>query len=344
MTEEPTVPLPVAGRRLNWGVAGGSSRNVGAPERHAFISALRHSARARLVALVDETSDRSTERIYPSLQELLDDPDVECVYLAPPVGLAREWGLRAAEAGKHILCAPPLALDLTELDEMEAACDAAGVTLMEAMTPLFHPRIERLRDLLERRIAGNLTHVNVEFMLPAPFDSYGRALVEPDANALLDLGECCVAMLCDLLGALPAMVVASAQYSSAGAEIDAEAILEFSSGVVVQMLCSLISAGGSEWLAIGGETGAISLPHPAFTAGPDDLSPICVHPNGAPELEVLPGRGADPCRLMSEAFSQSVLRGEPAPYPLSASRSTLRILEALSISARAGTSIRLTPS
>src|SRR5262249_53183210 len=119
---------------------------------------------------------------------------------------------------------------------------------------------------------------------------------------------------------------------------------EFSTGVVVQMLCSLISAGGSEWMAIGCETGAISLPHPAFTAGLDDLSPICVHPNGAPELEVRPGPGADPCRLMIEACGQSILRGEPAPYPLSASRATLRILEALSISARVGSSIRLSPS
>ena len=104
-------------------------------------------------------------------------------------------------------------------------------------------------------------------MLPAALDSYGRALVAPDANALLDFGVICIAMLCDLLGAPPEIVVASAQYGSTGAEIDVEAFLELSSGVSVQMLCSLISAGASEWLAIGGEAGAISLPHPAFTAG-----------------------------------------------------------------------------
>ena len=136
------------------------------------------------------------------------------------------------------------------------------------------------------------------------------------------------------------MVAASAQYGSTGAEIDLEAFLEFSAGVSAQMICSLISAGASEWLAIGGEAGAISLPHPAFTAGPGDLSPICVHPTGAPELEVLPGLPADPCQVMIEAFSEAILRGEPAPYPLSESRTTLRILEAFSISARAGTSIQ----
>jgi predicted dehydrogenase len=308
------------------------------------ISALRQSASARLLALVGATGAGDGERVYVSPQALLDDPGVECVYLAPPAGLEREWVLRAAEAGKHILCAPPIALDLAEMDEMEAACVAADVRLMEAMTPLFHPRLDRLRDLLSQGGAGTPTHLTIEFTLSAPLDSKGRALVAPDANALLDLGGCCVAILRALLGGEPEMVAASAQYGSTGAEIDLEAFLEFSDGVSAQLLCSLISAGASEWLAIGGEGGAISLPHPAFTAGPGDLAPICVHPTGAPELEVLPGPPADPCQVMIEAFCAAILRGVPAPYPLSESRATLRILEALSISARAGAAIQMEES
>jgi xylose dehydrogenase (NAD/NADP) len=292
---------------------------------------------------MDATDAEDGERVYDSAQALLDDPDIECVYLAPPVGLEREWVLRAAEAGKHILCAPPIALDLADLDEMEAACAAADVALMEAMTPLFHPRFDRLRDLLSQGGAGDPTHLTAEFTLSAPLDSYGRALAAPGANALLDLGGCCVAVVRALLGGEPAIVAASAQYDSTGAEIDLEAYLEFSDGVSAQMICSLISAGASEWLAIGGEAGAISLPHPAFTAGPGDLAPICVHLTGAPELEVLPGPPADPCQVMIEAFSEAILRGEPEPYPLSESRSTVRILGALSISARDGAAIQMEP-
>jgi predicted dehydrogenase len=341
MTEEPTEPLAVVRRRLNWGVIGATSRNAGAPRPDALISALRQSARARLLALVDMTDAEGSELVYDSAQALLDDPDVECVYLAPPLGLEREWVLRAAEAGKHILCAPPIALDLEELDEMEAACAAAGVALMEAMTPLFHPRLARLRDLLSQGVAGDPTHLTAEFVLSASLDSYGRALAAPGANALLDLGGCCVAIVRALLGGEPEMVAASAQYGSTGAEIDLEAYLEYSDGVGARIICSLISAGASEWLAIGGEAGAISLPHPAFTAGPGDLAPICVHLTGASELEVLPSPPADPCRVMIEAFSDAILRGEPEPYPLSESRATLSILEALSSSARAGAAIRV---
>jgi predicted dehydrogenase len=344
MAEEPTRPLAIVRRRLNWGVIGGVSGNAGAPAHDALIATLRQSASARLLALMDVTEAGDGERAYASGQRLLDDPDVECVYLAPSVGMEREWVLRAAEAGKHILCAPPIALELAELDEMEDACAAAGVALMEAMTPLFHPRLDRLRGLLFQGVAGDPTHLTAEFTLAAPLDSYGRALAAPGANALLDLGGCCVAIVRTLLGGEPERVAASAQYGSTGAEIDLEAYLEYSDGVGVQMICSVISAGVSEWLAIGGEAGAISLPHPAFTAGPGDLAPICVHLTGASELEVLPGLPADPCQLMIKAFSEAILRGEPTPYPLSESRASLRILEALSISARAGSAIQIEES
>ena len=122
VTELATEPMPVVSRRLGWGVLGGDSRNAGAPRRDAVISTLLHSNTARLLTLVDAPEAGNVERAHASFHALLDDPDVECVYLAPPVGLERDWVLRAAGAGKHILCAPPLALEESELDEMEAAC------------------------------------------------------------------------------------------------------------------------------------------------------------------------------------------------------------------------------
>jgi predicted dehydrogenase len=310
------------------------------------IAALRRSTTARLFALMDATDEgdaavSGAERVYASAQALLDDPDIECVYLAPPAGMEREWALRAAAAGKHIVYASPLALDMSDLDEMAAVCEAAGVTLMEAVAPLFHPRLDRLRDLLAQQVVGDLTHLTVEFGAPAALDSTGRALVAPDANALVELGVYCVATLRALLGANPSLVAAGAHYGPTGAEIDLEAFLEFPNGVGAQVICSLLAASATEWLAIGGEAGAISVPYPAFTAGPNDPSPICVHLTGAAELDVLPGPPADACQMMIEAFSAAILRGEPAPYPLSETRATLRLLEALSLSARAGTAIQM---
>lgn len=339
---------PVASGRVGWGVLGDRAHSAGVMGHDAVLSALRQSSSVRLLALVDERNEREmagrgAERLYPSPQALLDDPEVECVYLAPPLGLERDWVTRAAAAGKHILCAAPLALEMAEFDEMEVACAAAGVTLMEAVAPLFHPRLDRLRDLLARRVIGKVAHVTMEFGLPAPLDSYGRALVAPHANAALDLGGCCIPVLRALLGAEPTVIAASAQYGPTGAEVDLEAFLEFPKGLGAQLICSFISAGASEWLALGGASGAISVPHPAFTAGSGDPSPICIHRTGAPELEVLTGPPANACQLMIEAFSAAILRGKPAPYPLAQSRATLRILEALSRSARVGAAVHLSP-
>jgi xylose dehydrogenase (NAD/NADP) len=335
---------------LTWGVLLGADALTG----DSMAPALLQASNARLLGLAAEVDDggeegrdvgtvaarRGVGRVYSSYQALLDDPEIACVAISLPVGSRREWTVRAAEAGKHVLCASPLAVDRAGLHEMEAACRAADVTLMEGVGPLFHPRVERLRDLLARRVIGDLRHLSVDFGLPTSLGEGGDTLVATDANALLELTSCCVAVLLALIGAQPVSVAAVAAVGLSGETLDLEGLLEFRGGVTAQLVCSLIAAEANEWLAIGGEAGAISAPHPAFTAGPSDAAPICVHLTGAPELDVLPGVPADPWLLMVEAFSQAILRGEPAPYTLSESRATLRVLEALARSADTGAPVR----
>jgi xylose dehydrogenase (NAD/NADP) len=332
----------VASERLIWGVLGADTLT-----RHHVLPALFQADGARLVAIADAeypdaaalAAEFGVERGYRAYQALLDDQDVDCVYIALPGALRRDWALRAAEAGKHVLCAPPLGLDVAELDEMDGACLAAGVALMEGLAPQFHPRMARLRDLLDRQVVGDLTHLTAEFGAPLRVEADGRALLETD-GALQDLGGSCIAALRALVGAEPITVTASAEFDPVGAAIDMEGFLEFPNGVTAQLVCSLISARATEWLAVGGERGAISVPHPAFTAGPSDAAPICIHLIGAPELEVLPGAPVDPYHLMIEAFSQAVLHGEPAPYPMAESRANRRALDALALSARTGRTVR----
>ncbi|HBE28441.1 MAG TPA: oxidoreductase, partial [Ktedonobacter sp.] len=96
----------------------------------AVLPALQRVPRARLLAVASRDSERAQavarqfgiERIYNDYQTLLDDRDVDAVYLALPNHLHHLWTLRAAEAGKHVLCEKPLALNSAECDEMIAAC------------------------------------------------------------------------------------------------------------------------------------------------------------------------------------------------------------------------------
>ncbi|HEY6541578.1 MAG TPA: Gfo/Idh/MocA family oxidoreductase, partial [Ktedonobacteraceae bacterium] len=120
----------------NWGVLG-----AGFIANRAMIPAIQQSSNARVLALASRDEQRGREitqrygieRVYSDYETLLDDPDVQVVYIALPNSLHREWAIRAAHAGKHVLCEKPLALNTAECDEIISTCHSLKVLLMEAV-------------------------------------------------------------------------------------------------------------------------------------------------------------------------------------------------------------------
>lgn len=93
---------------------------------------------------------------YADWRDLLADPDIEAVYIATPVHLHAEQTIAAAEAGKHVLCEKPMALNVNECDRMIAACAANGVKLSLAYYRHFYPVIARVKELLTAGAIGKL--------------------------------------------------------------------------------------------------------------------------------------------------------------------------------------------
>src|ERR1700693_364240 len=116
----------------NWGILG-----PGFIATRAIIPAVQGVSNSRVLAVASSNKERSRdvsirfgiERSYSGYQALLNDPDVDVVYIALPNHLHREWTIRAAEAGKHVLCEKPLAMDAAECDEMISGCHEAKVLL-----------------------------------------------------------------------------------------------------------------------------------------------------------------------------------------------------------------------
>src|SRR5579863_4246051 len=135
MTDSAERPL------VRWGVL--SAANIGLK---AVIPAIQASRNGRLVALASRELARAERvalaepgvRAYASYEALLDDPDIDAVYIPLPNALHAEWAIRAAEKRKHVLCEKPLGLDAAECREMQHAADAHGVKLMEAFMYRFH--------------------------------------------------------------------------------------------------------------------------------------------------------------------------------------------------------------
>ena len=129
--------------KLRWGVL--STANIG---RVAVNPALQASSNGELLAVASRDPGQAARlrpkwgipRHHHGYEALLDDPDIDAVYIPLPNCLHREWTIRAAEKEKHVLCEKPLALTAAECREMHAAAEANGVKLMEAFMYRFHPR------------------------------------------------------------------------------------------------------------------------------------------------------------------------------------------------------------
>lgn len=328
-------------RPLTWGVLG-----TGTVARLAMIPALARLADTRadmrLLAVASQDQARAQAlaaahnipRAYGSYSALFDDPEISCIYLALPNHQHGEWTKRAAAAGKHVLCEKPLARNVAELDAMAAACQMAGVRLMEALMYRFHPRMERVRALLAAGAIGPVRSVEAAFCFTLTDEANYRWQPEQGGGALLDVGSYCVDAARELMGAEPDAVSAQASYAPGGVDEEVTGQLLFAGGRIARITGSF-RAGERQSIVIQGEDGALEVPHPAFTAWHADLAPILIRWGASKEIETLPP--ADPYYLMAGRFTDAIIQGAPLPYSLGASRATARVVAAL---ARAGHSGR----
>jgi len=142
---------------------------------------------------------------YDSVDDLLGDPEVDVVHVATPVYLHREFVLRAAEAGKHVLCEKPMALNAGEAEEMVRACREAGVVLMVAFVLRFHPGLLVVRDLLGRIGRPVLARTQLLKYTPREPGSWRLDPKLSGGGVLMDIGSHALDLLCFLFGEVEAV-------------------------------------------------------------------------------------------------------------------------------------------
>jgi D-xylose 1-dehydrogenase (NADP+, D-xylono-1,5-lactone-forming) len=320
--------------RLRWGVL--STARIG---RKAVAPAIARSRNGVLLAVASReaaaaaamAAEVGAPRAYGSYDELLADPEVDAVYVPLPNALHAAWTIRAAEAGKHVLCEKPLAMSSAECLAMDEAARTHGIVLMEAFMYRFHPRFERLLGGVRAGDLGPLRFVQASFtfMVSDPADiRLQRAL---GGGALMDVGCYAVNVARTLMGAEPEAADAVAVWTPGGVDEQLVGTLRFPCGGVAQVACSLAAARSEDVLVVG-ERGTARMRH-AFvpTAAPVGLE---LHRPPAPPDVV----GFDPIDAygrMVEGFADSVLNEEPPRYDAQEAAANLRAIEALYASARA---------
>ena len=170
------------------------------------------------------------QKAYGSYAELLDDEDVEAVYIPLPNGLHKEWVLAALQKKKHVLCEKPLALNAADAREMYKAAEENGVILMEAYAYLHSPYVESLKRDIASGIIGDVVYVDSTFMTQGYKEDI-RLYHEQGGGAMYDLGCYCSTMILSLVDSKPVFVKADAEFSELDVDLMTAAIIRFENGV-----------------------------------------------------------------------------------------------------------------
>ena len=197
-------------------------------------------------------------RFYDSYKELIQDPDIDVVYIATPNHTHKDLCILCLEAGKPVLCEKPFALNALEAQTVIDLARRQQVFCMEAMWMRFMPLIEQAKQAVEDGIIGEVKMLTADFGYPAAFEPQSR-FFQPEfgGGALLDRGIYGLSLAYYLLGA-PSEIVTQATFSPSGVDEQSSILLNYPQGKLA-ILSQSLSTYSSNQAVIMGTTGKITL-------------------------------------------------------------------------------------
>ena len=229
------------------------------PEVEVAVVASRRMSKA--MAFADEVG---ISRALGSYEELLKDEAIEAVYIPLPNSMHAEWAMRATEAGKHVLCEKPLALNAKEVRAMFAAADTHKTILREAYPYMAQAQTAQIRTWMAESAIGELRLIRSTFGVLFSDPANIRLSPVLGGGALYDAGSYATSLVRIAAGARPVRVQAVAQHDANGVDMTTVANLEFGDGLLAQVSCSFAAAGHRS-ASIAGDKGVIEtnfLNHP----------------------------------------------------------------------------------
>jgi len=227
-------------KKLRWGILSTAriNRNV--------IPALKASARNELVAVASRdlakaqayAADWHIPRTYGSYEELLGASDIDVIYNPLPNQLHAEWTIKAAQAGKHVLCEKPFALTVAEVDQMIAAASTAGVSVVEAFMYRHHPMTLKVRELIESGSLGEVRYMRATFSFELNRTANIRWLPETGGGSLWDIGCYPVSYARMVLGQAPMELYGSQLLGESGIDLSFTGQMRYANGAFAQVECS----------------------------------------------------------------------------------------------------------
>jgi xylose dehydrogenase (NAD/NADP) len=305
------------------------------------IPGARASDKVDLVAVASRDQARADEyareweipRAYGSYEALLEDPDVDAVYISLPNTMHREWSIRALEAGKHVICEKPFSKRPEDVEAAFDAAERAGRHLTEAFMYRHNPQTARLRELVHQGAIGDLRVVRSAFSYSLYDTENIRLRTDVEGGSLMDVGCYCVSGS-RLLAGEPESVHGQAYIGPSGTDWVFTAALRFPGDVHALFDCGTCLPNRDELEAIGTE-GSLFLDDPWHCTEP------VIELRRGGELERIELEPVDSYRLELENLADAIVGEAPLLLGREDALGQAQTIEALFRSAESGETVRI---
>ena len=308
---------------IRWGLLG-----AGWIATRALAPAM-HAANDTIVQAVASRDAKRSEALNPitiheSYEALINDPLVDAVYISLPNHLHCKWTVAALNAGKHVLCEKPFAMNTAEVEIMIQAARDNDRLLVEAVWSRWHPRMIRMLDYVKAGNIGDIVSIESSFTFPASIDENYRAVPAMGGGALFDIGVYPLHAMAALVGDNAPVEIEKREVNIGPTGIDLTTTwqMRFNGSVAAHGLASFEMPENQSLIVRGEKESVELLGEEAFTSW---------HAKSSLRLgeQFEEFEGVDPYRLMVENFGKK-LQGQPSwVLPLETSLSVAKMVEQL---------------
>ena len=246
---------------IKWGVLG-----YARIARVSVIPAILRAQNSEFYAIASRDKEKIKQcqeefgcpKAYTSYDELLDDPEIQAVYIPLPNSLHKEWTIKAAQKGKHVLCEKPFALNAQEALEMIAVCEKNNVNLMEAFMYRYTDRTKKVKEILDSGVIGEIKYINSSYRFLLNREDDIRRVPGLGGGALYDVGGYPLNFVGMVTGKTP--VSMSAEYVvQDGVDVLFTAVLKYDNNIVATINCGF-NAFSRIFSEIIGTKGLLEIP------------------------------------------------------------------------------------
>ncbi|WP_040948250.1 Gfo/Idh/MocA family protein [Gorillibacterium massiliense] len=298
--------MDTAKKKINWGIMGPGSISS------TFAKDLVYADGAELIAVASRSSEKAKQfadehgipRAYGSYDELVNDPDVDIVYVGTIHPLHKDQVLACLQAGKAVLCEKPFTINAAEAREIARAAREQKLFIMEAMWTRFLPPIVKVREWLQAGLIGEVKLVKADFGFDAGWNPEGRLLnKELGGGALLDAGIYPVSFASMICGEQPSKIMSSAVIGETGVDEQFSPLFEYEGGRTA-VLNGAIRLNMTNDAYVYGTKGHIHIPNFLFSRK------ATLHVNGEEPLDFCDDREIQGYKFEAEAAMDSLRAGQ----------------------------------